>query len=96
MQRKIIFHLGDPACGIRSIKFVHLNFGREEVLRKVGSMRTLVMGRVVVILIRWLFRRGRVLGMAHEVFIGGFEVFEVFEVFDVGTLVLEDLNNRID
>jgi hypothetical protein len=50
-------------------------------------MRTLVMGRVLVILIRWLFRRGRVLGMAQEVF------FEVFEVFDVGTLFLEDLNS---
>jgi hypothetical protein len=57
-------------------------------------MRALVMGRVMVILIRWLFRRGRVLGMAQEVF---FEVFDVgtlfLEVFDVGTLVLEDLNS---
>jgi hypothetical protein len=57
-------------------------------------MRALVMGRFMVILIRWLFRRGRVLGMAHEVF---FEVFYVgtlfLEVFDVGTLVLEDLNS---
>jgi hypothetical protein len=56
-------------------------------------MRNLVMGRVMVILIRWLFRRGRVLGMTHEVFKG---VFEVFDVFDVGTLFLEDLNSRID
>jgi hypothetical protein len=64
-----------------------------EVSRKVCSMRTLVMGRVTVILIRWLFRRGRVLGMAHEVVKGG---FEVFEVFDVGTLFLEDLDIQID
>jgi hypothetical protein len=48
------------------------------------------MGRVMVILIRWFFRRERVLGMTHEVF------FEVFEVFDVGTLFLEDLNSQID
>jgi hypothetical protein len=60
-----------------------------EVSQKLGSMRTLVMGRFMVILIRWLFRRGRVLRTYHEVFKG---VFEVFEVFDVGTLVLEDLN----
>jgi hypothetical protein len=46
-------------------------------------MRALVMGRVMVILITWLFRRGRVFGAAQEVF---------FEVFDVGTLFLEDLN----
>jgi hypothetical protein len=56
-------------------------------------MRTLVMGRVMVILIRWLFRRGRILEMTHEVFKGG---FEAFEVFDVGTLFLEDINSRID
>jgi hypothetical protein len=59
-------------------------------------MRTLVMGRFMVILIRWLFRRGRVLGMTHEMFKGGFEAFEVLEVFDVGRLFLEDLNSRID
>jgi hypothetical protein len=47
-------------------------------------MRALVMGRVMVILIRWLSRRGRVLRMTHEVF---------FEVFDVGTLFLEDINS---
>jgi hypothetical protein len=93
MQREIMFHLGDPACGIRAIKFVHLNSGRAEVLIKVGSMRTLVMGRVMVILIRWLFKIGRVLGMTHKVSKHG---FEVFEVFDVGTLVLEGLNRRID
>jgi hypothetical protein len=56
-------------------------------------MRTLVMGRVTVILIRWLFRRGSVLEMAHEVFKGG---FEAFEVFDVGTLFLEDIKSQID
>jgi hypothetical protein len=93
MQREIMFHLGDPTCGILSIIFVHLNFGRVRVSRKVGSMRNLVMGRVMVILIRWLFRRGRVLGTTHEVFKGG---FEVFEAFDVGTLFLEDINSRID
>ena len=93
MKREIMFHLGDLACGILSIKFVHLNYWRVEVLRKVGSMRTLVMGKEMVILIRWLFKRVRVLGMTHEVFKGGFEVFEVFEV---GTLFLEDLNSRID
>jgi hypothetical protein len=87
MQREIMFHLGDPTYRIRSIIFVYLNFGRAEVLGKVGSMRTLVMGRVMVILTRWLFRRGRVLGTAQEVF---------FEVFDVGTLFLEDLNSQID
>jgi hypothetical protein len=57
-------------------------------------MRALVMGKVMVILIRWLFRREMVLGMAQEVF---FEVFDVgtlfLEVFDVGKLVLEDLNS---
>jgi hypothetical protein len=52
-------------------------------------MRTLVMGRIMVILIIWFFRRGRVLGMAHEVFKGGFEGSEFFYV---GTLVLEELN----
>jgi len=93
MQREIMFHLGDPTCGIRSIKCVHLNSKRAEVSRKMGSMRTLVMGRVMVILIRWFFRRGRVLGTTHEVFKGG---FKVFKVFDVGTLFLEDLNSRID
>jgi hypothetical protein len=80
MQREIMFHLGDPSCVIQSIKFVHLNSGRVEVPIKLGSMRTLVMGRVVVILIRWLFKRGRVLGTTHEVFKGGFEVFEAFDV----------------
>jgi hypothetical protein len=68
MQREIMFHLGDPSYGIRSIKFVHLNSGREEVSIKVGSIRTLVMGRVMVILIRWFFIRGRVWGMSQEVF----------------------------
>jgi hypothetical protein len=43
-------------------------------------MRALVMERFMVILIRWFFRRVRVLGMAQEV---------LFEVFDVGTLFLE-------
>ena len=51
------------------------------------------MGRVMVVLIKWLFRRGTVLGMAYEVFFEVFEVFEVgalfLEVFDVGTLFLE-------
>jgi hypothetical protein len=89
MQREIMFHLGDPSCGIRSIKCFHLNYGRAKVLRKLGRMRTLVMGRVVVILIIWFLRRGRVLGRAHEVVKGG------FEVFDVGTFSLEDLNSRI-
>jgi hypothetical protein len=50
-------------------------------------MRNLVMGRVMVILIRWLFRRGRVLGMAQEL------CFEVSEVFDVETLFLKDINS---
>ena len=63
----------------------------------MGNMRALVMGRSMVILIRWLFRRERVLGMAQEVF---FEVFDVgtllLEVFDVGTLFLKDLNSQID
>ena len=76
-----MFHLGDPACSIRSIKKIHLNSRRAKASGKVGSIRALVMGSVMVILIRWLFRRGRVLGMAHEVF------------FDVGTLFLEDLNS---
>jgi hypothetical protein len=48
------------------------------------------MGRLMVILIRWLFRRGRVLGTTHEVLKGG---FEVFEVFDVGTMCLEDISS---
>jgi hypothetical protein len=48
-------------------------------------MRTLVIGRVMVILIRWIFKRGRF----HEVFKGGIEVSKVFEVV---TLFLEDLN----
>jgi hypothetical protein len=61
-----------------------------KVSRKVGSMRTLVMGRVMVILIIWLFRRGRVLEMTHEVFKGEFEAFEVFYV---GTLFLEDIKS---
>jgi hypothetical protein len=56
-------------------------------------MRSLVMGRFMVIPIRSIFIRGRVLGTSHEVFKGG---FEVFEVFDVGTLFLEDLNIQID
>jgi hypothetical protein len=47
-------------------------------------MRALVMGRFMAILIRWLFRRGRGLGMAQEVF---------FEVFDVRKLFLENLNS---
>jgi hypothetical protein len=59
-------------------------------------MRILVMGKFMVILIRWLFRRGRLPEMAHEVFKGGFEAFEVFEVFDVRTLFLEDINSQID
>jgi hypothetical protein len=87
MQREIMFHLGDLICRIQSIKFVQLNSRRVEVLGKVGSMRTLVMGRVIVILIRWLFRRGRVWGMSQEV---------LFEVFDVGTLFLEDINSQIE
>jgi hypothetical protein len=52
MQREIMFHLGDLACRISSIKFVHLDSKRVEVSRKVGSMRALVMGRVMVILIK--------------------------------------------
>jgi hypothetical protein len=65
-----------------------------EVSGKVGSMRALVMGRVMFILIRCLFRRGRVLGTSQEVV---FEVFDVgtffLEVFDVGAFFLEDLNS---
>jgi hypothetical protein len=90
MKIEIIFHLGEPFCRIRAIKFVHVNSWRVEVSQKVVSMRTLLMGRVLTILIRWFFRRGRVLGMTHEVFKGG------FEVFDVGKLVLEGLNRIID
>jgi hypothetical protein len=37
-------------------------------------MRTLVMGRFMVILIRGLFKKGRVMGTTQEVF---FEVFDV-------------------
>jgi hypothetical protein len=47
-------------------------------------MRTLVMGKFMVIMIRCFFRRGRVLGMTKELF---------FEVFEVGTLFLDDLNS---
>jgi hypothetical protein len=53
-------------------------------------MRTLVMGRVIIFFIRWLFRRGRVQGMTHK-FVKCF-----FDVFDVGTLVLDDLNRAIE
>jgi hypothetical protein len=53
-------------------------------------MRTLVMRRVLVFLIGWLFRRGRVQGMPHQLVKCG------FDVFDVGTLVLEDLNRGIE
>jgi hypothetical protein len=67
MQREIMFNFSDPACGIQAIKFFHLNSGRLEVSKKVGSMRTLVMGRVMVILIGWFCKRGRVRGTAHEV-----------------------------
>jgi hypothetical protein len=56
-------------------------------------MRTLVMGRVMVILIGWLFRRERVHGMTPQLVKCG---FDVFDVFDVGTLVLEELNNEIE
>jgi hypothetical protein len=60
-------------------------------------MRALVLGRVMFILIRLLFIRGRVLGTTQEVF---FEVFDVgtsfLEVFDVGKLFLEDINSLID
>jgi hypothetical protein len=49
-------------------------------------MRTLVMGRVMVFLIAWLFRRGRVHRMTHQL------VKCVFDVFDVGTLVLKGLS----
>jgi hypothetical protein len=58
-----MFHLGDLAYRILSIKFVHLNSRRAKVSRKVGNMRAFVMGRVMVLLIRWFFRR-RVLGTA--------------------------------
>jgi hypothetical protein len=51
MQREIMFHLGDPSYRISSIKFVHLNSRRAEVSGKFSSMRALVMGRVMVILI---------------------------------------------
>jgi hypothetical protein len=64
-----------------------------EVSGKVGSMKALVMERVMVILIRWLLRKGRILETTQEVL---FEVFDVgilfLEAFDVGRLVLEDLN----
>jgi hypothetical protein len=39
----------------------------------------------MVILIGWLFRKGKVQGTTHEVVKCG---FDVFEVFDVGTLAL--------
>jgi hypothetical protein len=93
MQREIMFHLNDPACGIQAIKFVHLNSGKAEVSRKVDSMRTLVMGKVMFFQIGWFFRRERVHGMTHELVKCG---FDFFKVFDVGTLVLEDLNNGIE
>jgi hypothetical protein len=56
-------------------------------------MRTLVIPRVMVILIRWFFKRGRVLETTHELFKGG---FEIFEIFDVGTFLLEDIERQID
>jgi hypothetical protein len=53
-------------------------------------MRTLVMGRVMVFLIVWLFKRGRVFGTSHQLVKCGFNVFYV------ATLVLEDLNIGIE
>jgi hypothetical protein len=76
-----MFHLSDPSNGIQPIKFVHLNSGKVKVLRKVGGMRTLVMGRVIIFLIGRFLRRFRVQGAAHQL------VKCVFDVLDVGTFV---------
>jgi hypothetical protein len=56
----------------------------------VARIRTLVMGRVLVFLIGWLFRKGRVMENSHQLVMCG------FDVFDVGTLVLEDLKRGIE
>jgi len=53
-------------------------------------MGTLVMARFMVFLIGWLFRRGRVWGMTHQL------VKCRFDIFEVGTLVLEYLNSEIN
>jgi hypothetical protein len=40
IQREIVFHLSDPTCGIRAIKFVHLHMrGMQVPLKVVGRKR---------------------------------------------------------
>jgi hypothetical protein len=45
MQGEIMFHLSDPACGIRAIKFVHLNSRKMGVTMKGVGMKGHIMGR---------------------------------------------------
>jgi surfactin synthase thioesterase subunit len=44
MKGEIMFHLSDPTHGIRAIKFVHLNYGKMEVMRKGVGMKGHSMG----------------------------------------------------
>jgi hypothetical protein len=87
MQRKIMFHLSDPTCGIQAIKFIDLNSGKMGVAMKMMEMRVVEKGKFNVFLIERFFKGGRVKGLAHQFFECG---------IDGGILVLEDLNIGIE
>jgi hypothetical protein len=54
MEGEVVFHLRNPSCRVRSIKFMHLNFGHiipgmgMDPMR-VGIMRMLKMGGVNIL-----------------------------------------------
>jgi hypothetical protein len=56
MEGEVMFHLRDPPCWVRSIKFMHVNFGHLiprgwRTPRGVGRMSMLIMGILRVLYI---------------------------------------------
>jgi hypothetical protein len=68
MQREIILHLGDPACGIIAIKVIDLNLRKTGVMIKGVGMKGHRMGGVNTIYLGGLFREGGILGLVQKLF----------------------------
>jgi hypothetical protein len=73
MQRKIMLHLGDPAHGIKAIKFIDLNSGKTRATMKGVGLKGHSMGGVNTIYLGGLFKEGGGLGSIQQLVESGIE-----------------------
>jgi len=63
---EIMFHLSDQAYGVWGIKFIHLNFGKKQVMSKGVIMKGHGMTWLNSLLVWMLFIGDRTLGLANR------------------------------